>query len=145
MRSSNPSGLMAWARPTSLPSWSTLSSSTRKGRGSSREDAWTEPITEEALKQPGAVAFLVFDSKLRARDEVSNTVGAAIPEEKVIEAASIPELAEKLGIDPDALQATIDEYNTACETGEDPLGKGKKALFPCKEAPFYGIIADPCR
>ena len=36
---------------------------------------------------------------------------------------------------PDA-QATIDEYNTACETGEDPLGKGKKALFPCKEA-FY--------
>ena len=29
-----------------------------------------------------------------------NTVGAAIPEEKVIEASSIPELAAKLGIDP---------------------------------------------
>lgn len=115
----------------------------KEGNRFIREDAWTEPITEEALKQPGAVAFLVFDSKLRARDEVNTTVGVAIPEDKVIEAASIPELAEKLGVDPDALQATVDEYNTYCETGEDPLGKGKKALFPCTEAPFYGIIADP--
>jgi succinate dehydrogenase/fumarate reductase flavoprotein subunit len=114
-----------------------------EGKRFIKEDAWTEPITEETLKQPQAVAFLVFDSKLRARDEVNTTVGTAIPVDKVIEAPSIPELAEKLGVDGDALQATIDEYNSYCESGEDPLGKGQKALFPVKEAPFYGIIADP--
>ncbi len=35
------------------------------------------------------------------------------------EAETIPELAEKLGIDADVLQDTIDEYNEMCETGAD--------------------------
>ena len=35
------------------------------------------------------------------------------------EAATIPELAEKLGIDPDVLQDTVDEYNEFCRCGVD--------------------------
>ncbi len=35
------------------------------------------------------------------------------------EAETIPELAEKLGIDADKLQDTIDEYNEMCATGVD--------------------------
>jgi hypothetical protein len=36
-------------------------------------------------------------------------------------ADSIRELAVKLGIDPDTLAMTLDEYNAFCEGGHDPL------------------------
>lgn len=42
------------------------------------------------------------------------------PPEWVATADSIRELAEKIGIDDDALQATVDRYNTYAEKGEDP-------------------------
>ena len=35
-------------------------------------------------------------------------------------AGSIRELAEQIGIDPDALEATVERYNTYAEKGEDP-------------------------
>lgn len=47
------------------------------------------------------------------------------------EAATIPELAEKLGIDADKLQDTIDEYNEMCATGVDTkFFKNHKFLHP---------------
>lgn len=42
------------------------------------------------------------------------------PPEWLAEAGSIAELAEKIGIDPEALAATVDRYNTYAEKGEDP-------------------------
>ena len=55
-------------------------------------------------------------------------------------ADTIPELAEKLGIDPDALQATVDRYNELCEAGADEdFGKDPQYLAPVVNPPFYGI------
>ncbi len=51
--------------------------------------------------------------------------------EAYIEAETIEELAEKLGIDPDKLQDTIDDYNDYCETGVDEqFAKPQKFLHP---------------
>lgn len=56
------------------------------------------------------------------------------------EADSIEELAEKLGIDPDALVETVDEYNDACDEGYDDLFlKDRKYLQAIEGKKFYAI------
>lgn len=52
-------------------------------------------------------------------------------------ADTLEELAEKFGIDPEGLAATVEEYNRICEEGHDPLGKPAEYLQPIKTAPFY--------
>ncbi len=47
------------------------------------------------------------------------------------EADTVEELAEKLGIDPDVLQETIDDYNDMCDEGRDTqFGKNPDYLRP---------------
>ena len=44
-----------------------------------------------------------------------------------------------MGINPDALEATIREYNEFCKTGEDPeFGRSKEWLATIDNPPYYG-------
>ena len=52
-------------------------------------------------------------------------------------ADSIEELAEKLGMDPEILQETIDEYNNFCDTTDTQFFKPGRFLKPIYQAPFY--------
>ena len=64
----------------------------------------------EILKQPGAIAYQLFDAKvapLLRHDEYT------APGVSKYEAATIRELAAQIGVDPDALDATIREFNGA--------------------------------
>jgi fumarate reductase flavoprotein subunit len=61
----------------------------------------------------------------------------------VVKADSIEELAEKLGIDPDALVETVDEYNDMCESEDSLFYKPSKFMKPIKKAPFYAGIFHP--
>jgi succinate dehydrogenase/fumarate reductase flavoprotein subunit len=72
------------------------------------------------------------------------------PPEWVAVAGSVRELAEKIGIDPDALQATVDRYNEFAEKGEDPdwgdplqthvlTGPDTVDIAPIVGAPFGAI------
>jgi fumarate reductase flavoprotein subunit len=57
-------------------------------------------------------------------------------------ADTIAELAGKMGCDPTALQATIDEYNGFCEKHHDDLfAKDAKYLYPIKGPKYYAIKA----
>jgi hypothetical protein len=55
----------------------------------------------------------------------------------IIQASTIEELAEKLGVDKKALVETIKEYNEGCEKGVDRFFKSKQYLAPITKAPFY--------
>ncbi|HEU0201425.1 MAG TPA: FAD-dependent oxidoreductase [Burkholderiaceae bacterium] len=73
----------------------------------------------------------------------------------LVRARTVAELAAKTGIDADALQATVDEYNRTARDGKDPqFGKGSKAynryqgdalnapnpcIAPIEDGPFYAI------
>ena len=59
-------------------------------------------------------------------------------------ADTIAELAETVGLDADALQATVDTYNGYCEAGvDDDFGKAAEYLTPIDEGPFYILeVAD---
>lgn len=53
---------------------------------------------------------------------------------------TLEELAEKLDIPADTLQATVDRYNELCEKQDDvDFGKPAKYLHPIKTAPFWGV------
>lgn len=55
----------------------------------------------------------------------------------VQKADTLEELAQKMGIDAEALLATVEEYNALCAAGNDPLGKSAEYLRPIENGPFY--------
>ncbi|MGM9615169.1 MAG: FAD-binding protein [Oscillospiraceae bacterium] len=55
-------------------------------------------------------------------------------------ADTVGELAEKLGMDPAVLCATVDEYNASCHEGRDWLFcKPADALVPLDRGPYYAL------
>lgn len=57
----------------------------------------------------------------------------------ITRADTIRELAEKLGVDPDGLEAEVERYNGFAEAGEDVVfGRPAAAMAPIKTGPFYG-------
>ncbi|MCZ6614291.1 MAG: FAD-dependent tricarballylate dehydrogenase TcuA [Chloroflexi bacterium] len=105
----------------------------------------------EIMKQPQRVAFQLFDSKVThlLRDEYR------IPQVTKAQADTVPELARKLGIDPDGLRQTIHQYNNAVQPGEfHPAaldGKRTEGIDPPKsnwalpiDAPPYHGFAVTC-
>ncbi len=64
-----------------------------------------------ALTQPGGVAYIIFDAKTRDIIDPDYTG----PERGPVQAPSVRELAAKLEINPDALEATVDRFNTSIQ------------------------------
>lgn len=54
-------------------------------------------------------------------------------------ADTIQELAEKIGVDPHALEDTIDCYNQGCKSGEDLMHKDPSQLVPIAKGPYYAV------
>lgn len=58
----------------------------------------------------------------------------------VYKADTIRELAEKIGIDPDALEETLARYNGFCRDGEDrEFSKAPEFLRPLDKGPYWAI------
>ena len=105
----------------------------------------------EILYQPQRAAFQLFDDKTKhlLRDEYS------IPQASVVRASTIGELADGLGIQREALEHTVAEYNGAIQPGEfDPTaldGKRTAGIEPPKsnwalplDTPPYAGFAVTC-
>lgn len=54
-------------------------------------------------------------------------------------ANSWDEMAGWMGISPDVLAGTINEYNAGCDSGNDSFGRDKRSLSPLRTPPFYAI------
>lgn len=52
-------------------------------------------------------------------------------------ADTIEELAEQMGVDPDALAETVDDYNDYCDSVDEEFFKQKKYLRAVHKGPFY--------
>ncbi len=85
------------------------------------------------LRQPGGVAYQIFDQQTVERLEVSYGSGS-----KPTTAETIAALATKLEISPDALVQTVNTYNAAVQDRPfDPTikdGKGTQASNGCSRA-----------
>lgn len=72
---------------------------------------------------------------------VEEVMAAAEEAGIVVKADTIEELAEKLGMDPATLTATVETYNGYCETGVDEqFGKPAEFLDPIGEGPYYCVV-----
>ena len=93
-----------------------------------------------------SVQTMVFDQTFFDDEEFTYSTGGAthamvqgaLDSGKLIKADSLPELAEALGWDPDALQTAVDEYNNGVAAGnEDTTGREPETAAPLATAPYY--------
>jgi hypothetical protein len=125
--------------------------------------------TNNVWRQPGKTAYLIFDENMKQtfyREEAPESdrkyFGAApwaekkgiltdvwanaendlqlfAKQEKVKITNSWDGMAEWMGVSPDILKRTVNEYNAGCDSGTDIYGKDKKSLIPLRTPPYYGI------
>jgi fumarate reductase flavoprotein subunit len=117
------------------------------------------------MRQPDMISFTLFDSGIRqflADNGFTKGMGSVYKARKVRAASWLKELevqAEKgtliissswdeiagwMGVDPGVLKATIEEYNTVCDRGYDPIfGKDRVYLKPLRTPPFYAMKSRP--
>ena len=87
-------------------------------------------------KGPDVVNFVHHpDSVSDFDDVVTQYIAEGNPD--VFKADSLSELAGMLGIDPDALEATVEEYNEMCDSSDTKFFKRRKFMKPIVKAPFY--------
>jgi tricarballylate dehydrogenase len=107
-----------------------------------------ELIAYEVWDKQEQTAFLITDDLVMSDDALTKWFESDVPP---VRANSIRELAVQLGLDPDALEATVEEFNAACDedTPYDPFvldGKGTSGIEPPKSnwasplthPPYYG-------
>ena len=115
-------------------------------------DACYEPVTRRIFEQRDGMAWTILDTR---HTRIPNYRLGIRTDVKPVEANSIAELAAKIDVPADRLQATVERYNAAC-SGADwtPLkvdGVATQGLHPAKsnwacpltEGPFhaYPIIS----
>jgi fumarate reductase flavoprotein subunit len=120
---------------------------------------WTFPEVINALvRQPQVTAYNLFDQDMvedlkkhglqfwigelvdpyNIRTEIDAELKRGIKESKVYEAESIEELAIKVGINPEKLKITVEEYNDCCNKNYDFLFfKDRRYLHPINKPKFY--------
>jgi fumarate reductase flavoprotein subunit len=89
--------------------------------------------------------FSIFSEKMVPRMGTKEEVEQGVARGRFLKAATLAELAGKLGIPADALQDTIAKHNQYMKDGKDPeFGRAfTKAMLPLDEGPFYGIAQWP--
>jgi fumarate reductase flavoprotein subunit len=103
-------------------------------------------VGDAALVQKDAMGYQIYDAAIRTAGEKDPFGRTASLEGKgrIQSAATLKELAQKIGVSADALEATVREYNAGVDKGTDALGrKTLVAAFgkPVKieQAPFYAF------
>ena len=72
--------------------------------------------------------------------EVYECLDYCVEEGIAFKGDSIAELAERIGLDPAALEETVARYNGFCEAGaDDDFGKDPQFLHPVATPPFYAV------
>jgi 3-oxosteroid 1-dehydrogenase len=106
---------------------------------------------------PNFPCWVVIDSQVREKYPFGSIMpGQDWPEGFGHVADTLRELAQKMGVDPDGLEATVAQFNANAERGEDPeFGRGSQPwsawmcgdpyhkpnpnLGPLLKAPFYAV------
>jgi 3-oxosteroid 1-dehydrogenase len=114
----------------------------------------------QTQSMPNLPPTLIFDQNYRDRYPLGSFMpGQELPPELVTTADTPRALAEKLGIDPDGLERTLERFNRHAEKGEDPdFDRGSFAwsqrlvgdfdypnpnLGPLNKPPYYGVKLVP--
>jgi len=113
----------------------------QEGKRFANELGQTAALASAITKQTGGAAYLIFDQK--AVDHAS-LMQAYKARGYFVEAPNLTDLAAKLGINPQALGATVREWHTVYDTKQDPVFGRKDSIFTrIDTAPYYGQKISP--
>jgi 3-oxo-5alpha-steroid 4-dehydrogenase len=117
------------------------------------EDAYHAEIGNDVIRQPGCKTWLILEADYfwKAMKEAANPgkgmfmtwglpplVNALLGGTK--RARSLAKLAKKIGVDPDGLTRTVEEFNAISDKGgPDPHGKSPDKLHALRKGPFYAV------
>jgi 3-oxosteroid 1-dehydrogenase len=105
----------------------------------------------DAVEFPNAgPAFQIFDRTVRDSQRILSLFPGEPDPDWVVKADTVGELAGKIGIDPAALEATVERFNANAADRQDPdFGRTAHGLMspgavkPITQAPFYAIEIHP--
>ena len=130
------------------------------------EDTYVQGRATAFMRQPEGIAYSILDANWIENLEKSLAYGGGLfwgdpalkhgnvwtPEGPTrylnsalengtgVQADTLEELAEKIGIPAEKLAETVARYNESCEIGEDrDFGKRKELLFPIEKGPFIAL------
>ncbi|MCM1989961.1 flavocytochrome c [Oceanirhabdus seepicola] len=136
--------------PTVVPGKSKLITEAVRGNGAilvNREakrfidELQTRDVVSAAeLKQEGATAFLVFDQNVR---ESLSAIEKYYKLGLLTEAETVKELAEKIGVDAEELENTVNTYNTFVQNNEDKDFARANMKTELNKGPFYAVEVGP--
>jgi succinate dehydrogenase/fumarate reductase flavoprotein subunit len=123
-------------------------------QATSRHDFYYELINYDAAKAeyPRIPCFWFFDSRRFKNAPIPGGTGAAGPHKYewsadneteiergwIIRGDDFEDVARRAGVaDPAQAAQTIREYNEACRTKSDPIGRTPDSLIPLDEPPYY--------
>lgn len=108
-----------------------------------------------AIDYPNSgAAWLVFDRRLKDRTPILSVMPGQEAPEWLPNAPTVRELADRIGVDADTLEATVARFNDHAAAGADPdFGRGtvwwegfmsggpspRKSLAPLEKGPFYAL------
>ena len=108
------------------------------------EDVLGKDYIDVVIEAGPSTSYLGYGTGIPAgvpMDQADTVLQAAIDAGYVFRADTLVELAERMGLDGEALTETVEAYNAACEAGEDAeFAKDPKYLKPITGAPYYGIV-----
>jgi 3-oxo-5alpha-steroid 4-dehydrogenase len=125
----------------------------RKGQRICNEALYGATLGEHIAERAGGHAFLVIDAAMAAtaRRQIREQQGARFQKISAFinlhlnrkKAMTLAALADRCGISPDVLAATVAAYNTqAPQDGADAFGKAAELCQPIRTPPFYAINCD---
>lgn len=111
------------------------------------EDARRDELSTAAMNLPDQEFYGISDAhlvvdELKGVSSSGEVIDEIVDDEKVFKADTLEELAKKIGVEPEALIATVDKYN---ETVDSRVDEFNRKVFDNKinKAPFYarrGIV-----
>lgn len=111
-----------------------------------REDEQGPDARERAImSQPQAEMFAIFDQPMKdgLTPEVAQVTTnlLSVTDGWLVSAPTIRDLAVTLGLDPETLQATVDEYNSSVDQGRDDAFGRTGLPKKIDTGPFYAVPA----
>ncbi|MGP0032323.1 MAG: FAD-dependent oxidoreductase [Acidimicrobiales bacterium] len=105
----------------------------------------------QAVEFPNAgPGFLIFDKSVRDSQRILSMFPGQADQEWATKANSIGELADRIGINRETLESTVERYNLHAANGEDPDFRRHEVglmspgtVKPITEAPFYAVEIHP--
>ena len=109
------------------------------------DECGSRDVLADAFFDNGGLIYMIADDNIRqtAANTSDETIAREIKEGIIIQADSLAELADKIGMPQAALLNTISQYNAYVEQGHDP--EFNKSAFGLKveQGPFYATPRQP--